>query len=361
MTWSCAAIDHGVTIFPDGRIGPCCQIGSEYLKPMSAIAHSDRFQDLKTQDPPAACRICVNNERVGVSSYREQFNSMVRDTPGIQFLDIRNTNVCNLKCRYCGPHFSNQWAMRLGHQSYTVSTSIDDVLGHLISDSLDWLYFTGGEPMINPDHWSLLTTLVDRGLCKNISLLYNSNLSTIKYKDIDVADLWAQFRDVRVNVSVDAVGEPLSYIRSGSDWHRISTNIDRLKSISRVTVTLTPVVSILNVWFLPDLYHYAKNNDLEISAIVLHGPDYLALDVIPDELRQSALSIVDEIESLGLDEPAKYQQMRSMIADNSNHGLFQHTLNHILLLDHRRREKLFDLLPFAAVAQRMILENHEYR
>lgn len=361
MTWNCAAIDHGLTIFPDGRIGPCCQIGPEYLKPMSVITDPDRFQDLKTQDPPEACRICVNNERNSVSSYREQLNRMVRNTPGVQFLDIRNTNVCNLKCRYCGPHFSNQWAIELKHQSHTVSTSVDGVLDHVISDSLHWLYFTGGEPMINPDHWSLLTTLVDRGRCKNISLLYNSNLSTIKYKDIDVINLWTQFRDVRVNVSVDALGEPLSYIRSGSDWDRIKTNIDRLKSIPRVTVTLTPVISILNVWFLPDLYRYAKNNDLEISPIVLHGPDYLALDVMPDQLKQSALTIVDDIESLGIDEPAKYQQMRSMIDNNSNHGLFQHTLNHILLLDRRRGEKLFDLLPFGPVAQQMILENHEYR
>jgi len=251
--------------------------------------------------------------------------------------------------------------MELKHQSNTVSTSIDGVLDHVISDSLHWLYFTGGEPMINPDHWSLLTTLVDRGLCKNISLLYNSNLSTIKYKDIDVTNLWTQFRDVRVNVSVDALGEPLSYIRSGSDWDRIKTNIDRLKSIPQVTVTLTPVISILNVWFLPDLYRYAKDNDLEISAIVLHGPDYLALDVMPDQLKQSALTIVDDIESLGLDESAKYDRMRSLISNNHNHGLFQHTLNHVLLLDRRRGEKLFDLLPFGPVAQRMILENHEYR
>ena len=361
MTWNCAAIDHGVTIFPDGRIGPCCQIGPEYLKPMSVITDPGRFRDLKTQDPPAACRICVNNERNGVSSYREQFNRRATNKSGIQFLDVRNTNICNLKCRYCGPHFSNQWAMELGHLPHTVSTDIDHVIDHVITDTLNWLYFTGGEPMINPDHWALLTNLVDRGLSDKVDLLYNSNLTTVKYKDIDVADLWARFHGVRVNVSVDAVGAPLSHIRSGSDWNRIRNNIDRLKSVPRVTVILTPVISILNVWFLPDLYRYAKDNDLEISAIVLHGPDYLALDVMPDELKSSALTIIDDIESLGLDESAKYQQMRSMIDNNSNHGLFQHTLNHVLLLDRRREEKLFDLLPFGPVAQLMILENHEYR
>ena len=215
--------------------------------------------------------------------------------------------------------------------------------------------------MINTDHWSLLINLIDRGLSKNIKLLYNSNLTTIKYKDIDVADLWSQFCGVHVNVSIDAVGEPLSYIRSGSDWDRIRTNINQLKAIPQVTVVLTPVISILNIWFLPDLYYYARDNDLKISAVILHGPDYLALDVIPNELKLRALSIIDEIESVGLDQSVKYQQMRTMITNNSNHCLFHHTLNHILLLDYQREEKLFELLPFANVAQRMILENYEYQ
>jgi len=360
MVWQCAAVDHGVTVFPDGRIGPCCQIGPEYLKSIELIRDPNRFQDLKTDEPPSACRICVDNERSGISSYRDQFNRLATEKPGLQFLDIRNTNVCNLKCRYCGPHFSNQWAMELNHQSHTISTPVDDIID-LADDSLQWLYFTGGEPMINPDHWSALEKLIERGLSRNIELLYNSNLSTIKYKDVDVVNLWKQFRNVRMNVSIDAVGEPLSYIRSGSDWERIKNNITRLKSIPGVDITLTPVISILNIWFLVDLYNYAKDNDLKISAIILHGPDYLALDVIPDGLQQRALSIIDEVESLGLDQPAKYQQMRHMISHNSNHCLFQHTLNHILLLDQRRSERLFDLLPFGPVAQQMVLENHEYQ
>lgn len=361
MGWTCAAIDHGVTIFPDGRIGPCCQIGPEYLKPMSEITDPKKFQDLKTQQPPDACRICANNEASGIPSYRQHFNRLSTDKPGIQFLDIRNTNICNLRCRYCGPHFSNQWAVELGYRDSMISTDIGHAVDFLISDSLHWLYFTGGEPMINPDHWTLLKKIIDRGLSKNIKLLYNSNLSTIKYKNIDVADLWAQFRDVHINASVDAVGEPLSYIRSGSDWSRIKANIHRLKEISNVIVILTPVINILNIWFLKDLYAYAKEENLKLSSIILHGPDYLALDVIPDELKQHALSIIEEIESMRLEEPAKYEQMKSMIRNNSKACLFQHTLNHVLLLDHKRGESLFDLLPFAPIAQRMILENNEYR
>jgi len=361
MAWQCAAIDHGVTVFPDGRIGPCCQIGLEYLKPIELIRDPNRFQDLKTDKPPSACRICVNNERVGISSYRELFNQRVQNAPGIQFFDVRNTNLCNLKCRYCGPHFSNQWAMELKVENANMTTPVSDILDYVISDSLQWIYFTGGEPMINPDHWTILKTLVDSNRSSRIDLLYNTNLTTIKYKDVDIADLWGKFRTVTINVSVDAIGEPLSYVRSGSDWDRVRSNLDRVKELNHVRLKLTPVVSILNIWFLDELYDYAAEQHLELDSIILHGPDYLALDVIPDQLKSRALEIIDSIEQHALEPVSKYQHMRDLINRNINNCLFQHTLNHILLLDHRRKERLFDLLPFGSVAQQMILGNHEYK
>ena len=55
VTWKCAAIDHGVTIFPNGKIGPCCKIRSDYLKPIGELNNKQRFIDLKTEYPPSAC------------------------------------------------------------------------------------------------------------------------------------------------------------------------------------------------------------------------------------------------------------------------------------------------------------------
>jgi len=361
MTWQCAAIDHGVTVFPDGRIGPCCQIGPEYLKPIELIRDPNRFQDLKTDTAPSACRICVNNERSGIDSYRQGFNNNKTARPGIQFLDIRNTNLCNLRCRYCGPHFSNQWATELNIDDALKKTDIDAWLDDLLTDSLQWIYFTGGEPMISADHWKVLDRLVDLGLSKNISLNYNSNLTTIRYKDLDIQKLWDRFRQVDLKISIDAVGEPLEYIRSGSDWNRIEQNISQVMHYKNVQVTLSPVISIMNVWFLPELYKYARDHDIPMEPIILHGPDYLALDVIPDANKTQALAIIDEIQSIFPRDEQKYQRMRHLINNNTNHCLFQHTLNHILLLDHRRGERLFDLMPFGLVAQQIVLENHEYQ
>jgi molybdenum cofactor biosynthesis enzyme MoaA len=365
MTWNCVAIDHGVAIFPNGKIGPCCQIAADYLKPISELNNPNRFADLKTQDCPAEhpCNKCSVAEYHGLPSYRKTFDSAVTQAPGLQFVDIRNTNFCNLKCRYCGPHFSSQWAEELGKFPLIQHQDITDYKDILITKSLHWMYFTGGEPMIDSKHWKLLEELIDSGQSAGISLTYNTNLTTIKYKDKNIIDIWRQFKKVNIQCSIDAVGEPLEYIRSGTNWEKIKLNLEQLLSVSQnlnINITLTPVLNILNIWFVDDLYKYALSNNIAINLIILTGPDYLSLDVIPDSLKSLALEKVNTLESEYSIDKSTILHIKNLINNNTNQFLFHRTITHILLLDKLRGEKLFDLLPFKSTAIDNILQNHEY-
>ena len=352
MTWHCSAIDHAITFYPDGKVGPCCQVAPDYLKPKSVISDPNRFADLKTDQPPDACKICINNEATGIKSYRQYLNKL-NFKKGIQMLDIRNTNLCNLKCRYCGPHFSDKWAKELGFSKTLLKS---DVPMEVVTNDLSHLYFTGGEPLLNPDHWDILKYCVTHFDTSKIVLSYNTNLSTSKYKNISIENLWSQFKSVEVRCSIDAVGTPIKYIRSGSNWKNIDKNIRKFAQFSNVKLTISPVVSILNIWWLDQLYNYASELNLLVSPIILHGPDYLALDVMPDSLKDRALHIVDQIH----DQSLELVQIKKLIENNQNQDLLLHTFSHIMLLDQKRQEKLWDLLPFAKVAQQRILENHEY-
>ena len=365
MGWTCAAIDHGVTIFPNGKIGPCCQINSDYLKPISELNNPNKFADLKTQEmsPTHPCNKCSVAENNGLSSYRDMFKGLKTYSPGIQFLDIRNTNFCNLKCRYCGPHFSSQWSEELGKFPLIQQQDITDYKDTLITDSLHWMYFTGGEPLINADHWQLLENLITSNRANKISLNYNTNLTTIKFKDKNIIDIWKQFKNVNIQCSIDAVGEPVEYIRSGTIWEKIKLNLDQLilASVnSNINIALSPVLSILNIWFIDKLYEYASSKNIPIDLIILTGPDYLALDVMPDSLKPLALSIIDKLESNYNINNKTVLHIRDLINQARNQSLFQQTISHILLLDKLRGEKLFDLLPFESVAVDNILRNHEY-
>jgi hypothetical protein len=364
MTWECAAIDHGVTIFPNGKIGPCCQVSSDYLKPISELTNPNRFADLKTKEvtPDHPCNKCSIAEHHGLNSYRNMFDGIATTWPGLQFVDIRNTNLCNLKCRYCGPHFSSQWAEELGQLPVIKNQDLTAYKDTLITDSLQWMYFTGGEPLIISDHWRLLEELIANGQSTNIALLYNTNLTTIKYKDKNIIDIWRQFKQVNLQCSIDTIGKPLEYIRSGASWSKIKSNLTELLEAaqdSTIKLTLSPVVSILNIWFLAELYEYARLNNIRVEPIILTGPDYLALDVIPDILKALALEKIQQLANYKVDYNI-ILRMKQLINKNNNQFLFPQTISHVLLLDNLRDEKLFDLLPFKSFAVDNILRNHEY-
>jgi len=360
--WECPAIDHGVAIFPDGRIRPCGQTSAEYSKPLSEITNPTRFQDLKSQNNPTACKQCWSKEEQGFNSYRMIFQRKVTTSPGIQFLDLRPSNQCNLKCRYCNPHFSNQWAKELSYPITLNQTKFNNYLDLMLTESLVDVYWCGGEPLIINDHYDMLETLISNGLSKNIALRYNSNFTVIQYKDKNVFDLWEQFKSVNINISVDAIGEISNYIRSGSDWNVISANIDlalkQIEKTPKISISLSPVVSLLSVWTLPELYKYADYKKISVHPTLLYGPDYLSLTAIHTELKPLAISTLNSIrDRLGQN---MYDQFMSQLASEDNEYLFNHAVRHILLLDKLRQEKLFELLPFRQLAIDLTLKNYEY-
>lgn len=349
MSWSCPAIDHAITFYPNGKIGPCCQIASDYLKPKELINDPNRFADLKTDSPPEACKICVDDEAQNIPSYRESLKNL---GPGIAMLDIRNTNMCNLKCRYCGPHFSNKWAEEL---ELPQKLQHSDIPMQVVTDDLTRLYFTGGEPMLNQDHWHLLQFVEKNFDPSKISIEYNTNLSITTYKQLDVEKLWSKFKKIIVKCSVDVAGPELNHIRSGSDWKKIDLNIKKYKQLKNVSLSLNPVVSLLNIWWLDTVYKYGSKHDITVEPMVLNGPDYLALDVIPDSLQQKALNILR-----GLPKSPKVEQMIALVNNNINKDLILHTYSHIMLLDKIRNEDLWTILPFHKDAKDRILKNYEY-
>jgi MoaA/NifB/PqqE/SkfB family radical SAM enzyme len=346
MTWTCAAIDHGVAIYSNGKISPCCFIDHTYRKDISEIAN-DPFADLRTGTPPVACNKCTVAEKNNLQSYRTIFNQKKTPAAGYQFVDIRNSNVCNLKCRTCYPGNSNQWAVELGHTIPIQQQDISKYKHVLISPSTNWIYYTGGEPFINAEHWNILKELIELGYSKNITLTYNSNLTTLKFKQINILDLWKEFKSVSVMASIDAVGEKFNYIRSGADWDSVKENIVLLESYQQenknLTLEIACTVSILNIWFVKELLEYFKGYNVNLTDV--YYPDYLSLSAIPDSLKDQAFKCVDDIEKLYHDKN-KIKYIRSQIENNSKKGLFKDTLLHTLVLDKIRNEKLFELLPF---------------
>ena len=348
--FNCNALDHAVTFLPTGDISPCCII-KNYSKDITEINNVDRFADLKIIGTPTQCTGCVS---AGAHSYKHTFNVYNKNS---QFIDFRNSNLCNLKCRTCGPMYSSKWADELGIDTPIKKTNVDTYIQQLLTDSISKIYFAGGEPMLNIDHWNLLDKIIELGLAKNISLQYSTNLTILKYKDKTVFDYWKHFKQVTVLASIDATGTAFEYIRSGANWRITNNNIDHLIALplTNLRVEIAFTLSVLSVWFLKDVLEYAKSKQLKVNIFQLTDPHYFTLNVLLDELVAPCIDVLEECISIAPQYKNKLNLAIDTVRKNDDTGSFTQMISTILLLDKIRNENLFDLLPFKQISTTHIL------
>ena len=87
---------------------------------------------------------------------------------------------------------------------------------------VDRLYLTGGEPMVNKNHWQLLKLLIEKGHAENITVDYNSNGVLMKKEFLEI---WKNFKFVGIGFSIDGMGEVFEQIRYPSKWENIVKNL----------------------------------------------------------------------------------------------------------------------------------------
>lgn len=338
MSWRCGAIENSVVFSPDGAIRPCCFIDSSYKKDITEI-FNDPFADLRTGTAPDVCHQCTNLEKNNIESYRSSFKLF--DDRKYRYLDIRNFNSCNMKCRTCGPNNSSLWGQELGYKDFLKKQEINSYLEKLTSDDIIKIYYTGGEPLLNPDHWKLLELLIDKGYSKNIILEYNTNGTIVKYKDKDIIDIWNQFKEVSLMVSIDAVGEEFNILRHGGDWKEVKDNLLTMQSWP-VNLSIAVTVSLLNIWFLENIFTELKGFKIRLHEAT--SPPYLCLPAIDERYKEQALECLNKIKEY-ITEP-NFQYLSSRLIDNHDCQIFKEAVLHVLMLDKKRNENLFDRLPF---------------
>ncbi len=244
----------------------------------------------------------------------------------IEFVDLRPGLKCNLKCLMCGPTDSNQWwteyalindspktiSFRDTHgkevlykqndntwkpktDRYEWLTKSDHGLNQLIKNAkyLKRIYLVGGEPLIMEEHYLFLQYLIDEKLAHNIEIEYNSNLTIIPKK---AWNIWPHFKQIRIGVSIDAIGEVNNLIRYPSKWSILEKNLDKIDvAEGNFTLWLTATVQALNAFSFADLIlwklkkNYKRINNGNHQPILtphpLHNPTYLNIQILPKNLK----------------------------------------------------------------------------
>lgn len=335
---------------PGGKYAPCCAWGGDLFDSQEEMTNSVGGAFLRGEVP----RECGNACKPDQISWRTQFDDFETnfDTHQIQLLDFRNNNLCNLKCRSCGPAFSTSWSSEAKLTDISLYDSID-LLDMDLSRCKE-VYFAGGEPLLNPQHYGVLEKLIEQNI--DPVLMYSTNMTVMESRGKTVRDLWPAFSRINVNASIDAVGKYAGIVRSGSDWGKIEKNLEWMRSQPNIVFRVAPVLSAINIWWLPDLlqqFSWMQTDQFQPVLANIGSP--LGLSVIPMQYRAA---LIDTLES------SKFKNHVNMVAaitvlrttDHSNQ--WYRFLTQQLIQDNYRNEQWFDNLPIKHAVYKESLINY---
>lgn len=318
----CINLWKGLHIGTLGEVKPCCfwnssfgniHDGDVYSQYNTVKAQSFRSRMLSGEKLPE-CRLCYEQEDRGMGSLRksnnrrvsfaeEELSTVVPLNP--YFLDLRQSNTCQLKCRMCSHVASSRWQQDEPlPEGLKIITKEDrrDLYNLVVrfKDTIKEIYVAGGEPTLIEEDWKILKFCLDNRLT-NILLRYNTNLQTITHPvHGNIVDLWRKWLDMggrlQLGISVDACGELGEWIREFSSWKKTVSNLEYLIDVlnpdqDRCIVELTSVVSIYNILALPDLIRFTENVGLGADRLCTHNvltwPVPLNPQILPDKYRKN--------------------------------------------------------------------------
>ena len=316
-----------------GDMVPCCEAqelplnnpGESALESWNNEHYRELRRALANGERPKRCEVCWHNEDSGIVSNRQQWEKdnwetfsdiiSVNDDYSVNnpplWVELKVSNFCNLKCIMCSTHSSYKRVSDLDIISKYTSDGYETRLlrpTDLFASLNEWpdlwenvhtLQFTGGEPIINQEHYDLLAGIPEH-VKKNIKLRYATNISYIKFKKYDLVEIWRQFKHVNIKVSMDGIEDVYNYIRQDGDWDTVYNNMLVLNAEPDIDLAVGITVQSHNVFQMPEFYDFWRKSPIDIKFItanILQTPKYLSPALWHGEYRTAIIKKLRDAES----------------------------------------------------------------
>lgn len=329
----CAVPWHNSHLYWDGTYGACC---SEKIRPLgqqknlndtnivqwynSDTMRNFRLRILGNEKLPE-CQACYHEENIGHESRRikENFKVAIFTKQAFQksffqspwhnkftYSDSQGStdslpmdihldfgNECNLACKMCNPYASSRIAdyySKWKVSNYKVGnwTHSDKSYSNLLENikflpKLNRIHIMGGEPTINKRFHTFIDWLIDNKY-KDLSFSFVTNGT---FFNIDLIEKLKYFKSADVEVSLESIHSNNHYIRQGSNTDEVLKNIRKLLThrSNSFNIVLRSVPQILNVNNYNEYIEFAYNNQVSIQSIPLIDPDYLAIKILPNNIK----------------------------------------------------------------------------
>jgi MoaA/NifB/PqqE/SkfB family radical SAM enzyme len=378
---------------PIGTVRPCCLADDELVDnagnkfnlataDFKGIQNSNSMRTLRQDfiggQQPQTCRKCWKEERAGRTSKRmhtlDRLKHMLpdqewtADAKPLMFLDLKLGNICNLKCRICGSWSSSTFAaeelqhlmrnedkkdnhhyhmLRQGAWPRENQQFWNEIAG--ISDQIQYIEFTGGEPFMIQEHFNLLQGLVDRGLASNIEIHYNTNGT--QWPETAEA-IWKHFKIVEIAFSIDDVGERFEYQRSNAIWGEVVSNIAKFRALrsrnSNIRLQICCTINVFNVYYLETVATWIIEQKMDfIYWNMMHDAYFFSISSLPETAKQAITK-----QLLTAQVPVHIKEEFARVADFMNRGVSldgEQLRREVGNLDRRRDQDLRIVQPELAI------------
>jgi len=371
-----------LTVNPGNYISRCMMS----MTPMGPIEKStysnEKFKTLRNNMlngvwDEIGCESCFFKEKHGLNSQRTKWlareEKYLRETGlyeknknidrnRIYHLYMNFNNICNFKCRMCGPGFSNAWIpdymqLEKEFQKSVVpakqQVDVDKFLyeyGPELSD-IRQIWITGGEPFMDNSIFDFFKKLKNYCSLDNIIVTINTNGSKI---DIEKIQNLNQLKKLHINVSVDSTDDYYTYMRGYNfTFSDLNYNLKQLMEINRnnnkFLLTINGAFQLYNILNVERFYEWCneitenKNADW-IEYRVLTGPKYLQARHAPESIKQQCR---EQVNRLIVKYPNNFYL--SDLLTELNHSSDPYMINKFLMfnnqLDKIRNTNLNELFP----------------
>ena len=210
---------------------PCCAWAEDFVEELSEFDNIKKIMlDYDYSFLNKSCAECIELEQAKGTSERLRFAEKVNKKwyklDKINWIDIRPSNLCNLKCIICSPRNSSMIAKE-ENEIYHDAT-LDD-LKKLDLSNVKLFKVLGGEPTIQAQALDFIDYMIDTYDVSRMDIQLSSNGTNV---NDNLLNKFLPFRDCYYNLSIDGTGPTFDYVRKNANWGSIKENIDVLKSVS---------------------------------------------------------------------------------------------------------------------------------
>ena len=327
---------------------PAHQIPLEEVEENFKAIHNTKHKKLMRKmmlrgERPRECEYCWKMEDISKDTvsdrvfktiiYKDQeikdiADSSFDDNVDLKTLEISFDRVCNLACSYCNASFSTTWARDIKNNgpyqdlvsdgsgafrqngSWVEPYKSDEDNPYIkafwqwwnngLSQSLDELRITGGEPLMSGNTWKLFDWFSSQD--SNMRFAVNSNLIA---KDEIVNKLIEKSKNIKnfhLYTSCEAVGSHAEYIRDGLVYNQWKKNLIRIlkegnvKGVN-VMMTINSLCLFSITEFLDEMYQLKEMTGSKhptVSVNLLRFPSFQSPLALPDHIKDYCRTLLEQ-------------------------------------------------------------------